>query len=64
MAATSTKDDLIVYTACALRPERPVYVFDPTGCSESPAPWPAIRPPGARRSQVAIYVLAHSSRRR
>jgi type IV secretory pathway TraG/TraD family ATPase VirD4 len=53
--ATSTKDDLIVHTACALRHERPVYVFDPTGYSEWPDPvcWDAVA--GCEDPHVAIY---------
>ena len=41
LVATSTKDDLIVHTACALEQQRPVYVFDPTSFSEwaDPVGW-------------------------
>jgi type IV secretion system protein VirD4 len=55
LVATSTKDDLIVHTACALREERPVYVFDPTGFSEWPNPvgWDPVA--GCEDPQVAIY---------
>ena len=55
LVATSTKDDLIVHTACALREERPVYVFDPTGFSEWPDPvgWDPVA--GCEDPQVAIY---------
>ena len=55
LVATSTKDDLIVHTACALRQERPVYVFDPTGFSEWPEPvgWDPVA--GCEDPQVAIY---------
>ena len=55
LVATSTKDDLIVHTACALRQERPVYVFDPTGFSEWPDPvgWDPVA--GCEDPQVAIY---------
>ena len=55
LVATSTKDDLIVQTACALREERPVYVFDPTGFSEwaEPVGWDPVA--GCEDPQVAIY---------
>ena len=55
LVATSTKDDLIIHTACALREERPVYVFDPTGFSEWPNPvgWDPVA--GCEDPQVAIY---------
>jgi type IV secretion system protein VirD4 len=55
LVATSTKDDLIVHTACALRQERPVYVFDPTGFSEwaEPVGWDPVA--GCEDPQVAIY---------
>ena len=36
LVATSTTDALIVHTACALQPRRPVYVFDPTGFTMDP----------------------------
>jgi type IV secretion system protein VirD4 len=55
LVATSTKDDLIVHTACALGSGRPVYVFDPTGFSEWPDPvgWDPVA--GCEDPQVAIY---------
>jgi type IV secretory pathway TraG/TraD family ATPase VirD4 len=55
LVATSTKDDLIVHTACALREERPVYVFDPSGFSEwaEPVGWDPVA--GCEDPQVAIY---------
>jgi len=55
LVATSTKDDLIVHTACALKQERPVYVFDPTSFSEWPDPvgWNPVA--GCEDPQVAIY---------
>jgi type IV secretion system protein VirD4 len=55
LVATSTKDDLIVHTACALRQERPVYVYDPTGFSEwlDPVGWDPVA--GCEDPQVAIY---------
>lgn len=59
--ATSTKDNLIVHAACALRPERPVYVFDPTGFSEWPDPWAGIRSPGARIPWSPSTVPARST---
>ena len=55
LVATSTKDDLIVHTACALEQDRPVYVFDPTGLSEwsDPVGWDPVA--GCEQPQVAIY---------
>ena len=55
LVATSTKDDLIVHTACALQRDRPVYVFDPTGFSEwaNPVGWDPVA--GCEDPQVAIY---------
>src|SRR5580704_15766159 len=55
LVATSTKDDLIVHTACTLQQQRPVYVFDPTGFSEwaDPVGWDPVA--GCEDPQVAIY---------
>ena len=55
LVATSTKDDLIVHTACALEKQRPVYVFDPTDFSEwaDPVGWDPVA--GCTDPQVAIY---------
>ena len=55
LVATSTKDDLIVHTACALEQQRPVYVFDPTSLSEwaTPVGWDPVA--GCQDPQVAIY---------
>ena len=55
LVATSTKDDLVVHTACALQSGRPVYVFDPTGLSEwaNPVGWDPVE--GCQDPHVAIY---------
>ena len=55
LVATSTKDDLIMHTACALEQERPVYVFDLTRFSEWPDSmrWNLVS--GCEDPQVAIY---------
>src|ERR1022692_3245939 len=63
LVATSTKDDLIVHTAFALREERPVYVFDPTGFSEWPAPVRLTLRRAARRASSTPTTSSRTTRR-